>query len=220
MTDIASWLAEAAGQLGRTTSLVDRPPAGRPGGDQPRRRPARVLRAVAAPADAEINRAAAVSIAIGTEQPGTPWFGRTRCRPSGRRPARARHQRPRGRRRSAPGQRRRSPAAARRRTGDDSAGPRRRETSTCCSSAGDTRRRGDARSPRPGARRPAGPSCACSASTAPVRPGHPASCSAPTSTPCWRAPRSSSTSIATTGLVGYFEWARMVEAMANALRRA
>ncbi len=73
MTDIASWLVEAADQLGRTTALVT---DGLPHDPD-------AINVVVAPhemyvlagaTDAEVNRAAAISIPVGTEQPGTPWF--------------------------------------------------------------------------------------------------------------------------------------------------
>jgi Glycosyl transferase family 2/Glycosyl transferases group 1 len=83
MTDIASWLVEAAALAGRDASLVtDRLPAD-PG----------VVNVVVAPheffvlhggTDAELNAAAARSVLICTEQPGTPWFaiGVSFCRPA------------------------------------------------------------------------------------------------------------------------------------------
>ena len=83
---------------GRTRRGDRRPPARRRRLDQPRRRPARVLRAVPTRRREDLQRAAAASICVNTEQPGTSWF-----RPRGRRvparPADARHQRP-GRRRA------------------------------------------------------------------------------------------------------------------------
>ena len=112
MTDIAGWLVEAAALAGREARLVtDRLPADPD-----------VTNLVVAPheffvlhggSDAELNAAAAVSVPICTEQPGTPWFylGLSFCRPAA---ARARHQRQRRRRAAAPRHRGR-PAAARRR---------------------------------------------------------------------------------------------------------
>ena len=85
MSDIAQWLAEAAGLAGRDVTVVtDRLP-----------RDPLVTNLVLAPheffllhdaTDAEVNRAAAISVPIGTEQPGTAWFGLglTFCRPSHR----------------------------------------------------------------------------------------------------------------------------------------
>jgi hypothetical protein len=74
MTDIAAWTVEAASLLGRSAELVA---DGRlPRGDGP-------LELVVAPHEfyplsdrplAELRRAAAVSVPICTEQPGTPWF--------------------------------------------------------------------------------------------------------------------------------------------------
>lgn len=73
MTDIASWLVDAVRRTGRTAALVsDRLPE--PDGS---------INLVVAPhefyvlrddADAEVRRAARCSIPICTEQPGTPWF--------------------------------------------------------------------------------------------------------------------------------------------------
>lgn len=83
MTDIARWLADAAGETGREATVVtDRLP-----GDSG------VTNLVVAPheffalfdaTEAQLNEAAAVSIPICTEQPGTPWFwiGASYCRPS------------------------------------------------------------------------------------------------------------------------------------------
>src|SRR3990170_917494 len=81
MTDIASWLVEAAQLTGRDAGLVtDRLP----------RDPA-VTNLVLAPheffllhgaGDAELNEAASISVPIATEQPGTQWFfiGLSVCR--------------------------------------------------------------------------------------------------------------------------------------------
>lgn len=76
MTDIARWIVEAAQQAGRTASLVcDRLPA-----------VSDAINLVVAPhelfvlddaSDATIARAAAASVPICTEQPGTPWFNLT-----------------------------------------------------------------------------------------------------------------------------------------------
>jgi hypothetical protein len=76
MTDIARWIVEAARQAGRASTLVcDRLPAA---GD--------AINLVVAPhelfvlddaSDAAIARAAAASVPICTEQPGTPWFNLT-----------------------------------------------------------------------------------------------------------------------------------------------
>ena len=78
------------------------------------------------------------------------------------------------------------------------------------------------RPPRRGARRPgAAPvpaqrrSCTCSSSTARWSRARPAWCSAPRSTRCSPGPRCCSTCTAAAGRHGYFEWARMVETMAN-----
>jgi hypothetical protein len=83
MTDIAGWLVEAAALAGRKAELVtDRLPA-----DE------HVTNLVVAPheffllfdgGDDELNAAAAVSIPICTEQPGTPWsaIGVSFCRPA------------------------------------------------------------------------------------------------------------------------------------------
>ncbi len=77
MTDIARWIVEAAHQAGRTATLVrDRLPTIDTG----------AINLVVAPhelfvlddaSDAEVARAAAASIPICTEQPGTPWFNLT-----------------------------------------------------------------------------------------------------------------------------------------------
>lgn len=76
MTDIAHWVTEAARQAGRTATLVcDRLPSADG-----------AINLVIAPhelfvlddaGDAEVARAAAASIPICTEQPGTPWFNLT-----------------------------------------------------------------------------------------------------------------------------------------------
>ncbi len=83
MTDIAGWLVEAASLSGRQARLVtDRLPADPD-----------ITNLVVAPheffvlhggSDAVLNAAAAVSIPICTEQPGTPWFaiGVSFCRPA------------------------------------------------------------------------------------------------------------------------------------------
>lgn len=83
MNDIATWVVEAATLSGRTANLVtDRLP------DDPD-----ITNLVLAPheffllqggTDAELNTSAAVSVPICTEQPGTPWFhlGLGFCRPS------------------------------------------------------------------------------------------------------------------------------------------
>ena len=76
MTDIARWVVEAAQQVGRTASLVcDRLPSA-----------SGAINLVVAPhelfvlddaGDAAVARAAAASVPICTEQPGTPWFNLT-----------------------------------------------------------------------------------------------------------------------------------------------
>ena len=76
MTDIARWIVEAAQQAGREAALVcDRLPA-----------VSDAINLVVAPhelfvlddaSDATIARAAAASVPICTEQPGTPWFNLT-----------------------------------------------------------------------------------------------------------------------------------------------
>jgi hypothetical protein len=76
MTDIARWVVEAAEQSGRTASLVcDRLPSA-----------SGAINLVVAPhemfvlddaGDAAVARAAAASVPICTEQPGTPWFNLT-----------------------------------------------------------------------------------------------------------------------------------------------
>ena len=76
MTDIARWIVEAAQQSGRTAALVcDRLPSA-----------SGAINLVVAPhelfvlddaSDATIARAAAASVPICTEQPGTPWFNLT-----------------------------------------------------------------------------------------------------------------------------------------------
>ncbi len=83
MTDIATWLVEAAALTGRDATLVtDRLPRD-PG----------VTNLVLAPheffllhdaADSALNEAAAISVPITTEQPGTQWFflGLSFCRPA------------------------------------------------------------------------------------------------------------------------------------------
>lgn len=83
MTDIACWLVEAAQRSGRIAQLVtDRLPSD-----------ATATNLVLAPheffalndaSDGDINDAAAVSIPVCTEQPGTPWFhiAMSYCRPS------------------------------------------------------------------------------------------------------------------------------------------
>ena len=83
MTDIATWIVEAAQLTGRSASLVtDRLPSD-----------TAVNNLVLAPheffhvhggTDAELNRAAAISFPVGTEQPGTQWFtlGLAFCKPS------------------------------------------------------------------------------------------------------------------------------------------
>lgn len=83
MTDIAGWLVEAAALTGRTATLVtDHLPVD-----------GTAVNLVVAPHeffalndsdDCAINAAAAVSIPVGTEQPGTPWFdiAMSYCRPS------------------------------------------------------------------------------------------------------------------------------------------
>ena len=73
MRDIASWLVEAARQTGREAELVDdRPP-----------RADGTINLVVAPHEffelfdaptADLQRAAAASVCVCTEQPGTPWF--------------------------------------------------------------------------------------------------------------------------------------------------
>jgi hypothetical protein len=83
MTDIASWVVEAASLTGRRATIVsDRLPSD-PG----------VTNLVLAPheffllrdaTDAELNHAASISVPITTEQPRTPWFflGFSFCRPA------------------------------------------------------------------------------------------------------------------------------------------
>mgnify|MGYP006313986757 CR=1 FL=1 len=76
MTDIARWIVEAASQSGREASLVqDRLPVADG-----------TINLVVAPhelfvladaTDADVARAAAASVPICTEQPGTPWFNLT-----------------------------------------------------------------------------------------------------------------------------------------------
>ena len=212
MTDIARWIVEAAQQAGRTAALVcDRLPSA-----------SGAINLVVAPhelfvlddaSDAEIARAAAASVPICTEQPGTPWFNLTAglirdapividINPRGVDAIRARgHEAmhlqlggvpsmraPDGRPRPRPAVPRGIDAAP----GGDAGLARRR----CCGTASVR----TATVPVQRAR-----------STAPRR----ARCSATTSTTCWRAAGSCSTSTATTSAPGYFEWARMVEAMAN-----
>ncbi len=74
MIDIASWIVEAAGQLGRDASLVA-------DGSLPADPAA--INLVVAPhelyllsnaSDAEIDASARISVPVCTEQPGTPWF--------------------------------------------------------------------------------------------------------------------------------------------------
>jgi len=76
MTDIARWITEAAQQAGRTATLVcDRLPSA-----------TGAINLVVAPhelfvlddaSDADVARSAAASVPICTEQPGTPWFNLT-----------------------------------------------------------------------------------------------------------------------------------------------
>ena len=76
MTDIARWVVEAARQAGRTATLVcDRLPSA-----------SDAINLVVAPhelfllddaSDSAVGRAAAASVPICTEQPGTPWFNLT-----------------------------------------------------------------------------------------------------------------------------------------------
>lgn len=77
MTDIAQWIVEAAGQTGRQATLEQhRLPVAEAGR----------INLVVAPheffvlhdaSDADIQRAAAASVPVCTEQPGTPWFNLT-----------------------------------------------------------------------------------------------------------------------------------------------
>lgn len=83
MTDIATWLVEAAGQAGRSARLVT---SGLP------HDPDAINLAVAPHelytlggfSDAEVNEAALVAVPVCTEQPRTPWFwiGQSACRHS------------------------------------------------------------------------------------------------------------------------------------------
>ena len=211
MTDIAAGSSRPRQLAGRRAELVtDRLPRD-PDVDQPRRRPARVL-----PAPRRRRRRAQrggrVSVPICTEQPGTQWFliGLSFCRPGAARP---RHQRQRRRRSSG--------ASASRPSGCRSAAcrawwptPVERDIDVLFL-GGDTARRGAVLSTlgpllwdRRGDLR-------LFRFTEPVHGGVPGLVFGAGEVRCWPGPGCSSTSTATTQQPGYFEWARMIEAMAN-----
>ena len=123
MRDIAEWFVDAAAATGRHERAGHRRAAEHRRLDQSRRRAPRVLRAPHGAA-LDLQRAAAASICVGTEQPGTPWFRLTvdACRRGLRV---ARHQ-PAGSRRPPRRRHRRTPRAARRSGVDDVTSRRRR----------------------------------------------------------------------------------------------
>jgi hypothetical protein len=73
MRDIATWLCEAAAATGRRADLVDDELPSADGTIHLVVAPHEFFELFPAPT-AELQRAAAASICVGTEQPGTPWF--------------------------------------------------------------------------------------------------------------------------------------------------